>query len=111
MKARLTKIAEADIERVMVWYEQRREGLGGRFHNRAMQAIEKIKQSPLGHSKVIKNARKVELQKFPYALWYIVEPDESVVIGCLHGKRDRILAKERALGVLEMPTPKEPTPG
>ncbi len=69
-------------------------------------AIERIAQGPLGHSKMIREARKVELERFPYALWYTTEPDESIVIACLHGKRDRVLAKVRALGVIELRKPR-----
>jgi hypothetical protein len=55
---------------------------------------------------MIREARKVELERFPYALWYTTEPDESIVIACLHGKRDRVLAKVRALGVIELRKPR-----
>ena len=35
--------------------------------------------------------------RFPYALWYVAQGDRSIVVGCLHAKRDRALAKQRAL--------------
>jgi hypothetical protein len=70
-----------------------------------MDAIDKIKLLPLGHRKVIKDARKVELAKFPYAVWYKVQPDQRVVIGYLHGAGDRVLARELASNAIEIPKP------
>jgi len=53
---------------------------------------------------VIKEARKADLRKFPYSLWFTIEND-VMVIACLHQRRDRVLARERALGVRPMPDP------
>ncbi|HEY1948850.1 MAG TPA: hypothetical protein VGG97_17715 [Bryobacteraceae bacterium] len=107
MNVRLTSAAEDDVTHGYAWYEERKDGLGLEFIERVEQAIGKIVKSLLGHKRVIRDARKCELEQFPYALWYIAESEEdSIVIGCLHGKRDRVLAKERALGVIEMPRQK-----
>jgi toxin ParE1/3/4 len=105
---RLTPTADADVLRAAAWYEVQKEGLGAKFLDRVEHAVKRIAEAPLGHQKVIRDARKVELQRFPYALWYTVDPEENVVIACLHGRRDRVLAKERALGVVEMPKPEGP---
>lgn len=55
-----------------------------------------IAANPLTFPKVIGEARRIGLRKFPYNLWYRVEADESIVIGCIHAKRDTRLARERA---------------
>ncbi len=102
----LTKVAEADIERVAVWYEERKEGLGAEFIDRVTETILRIGENPAGYRKALNDVRVANLRKFPYGLWFRERGDGSVVIACLHGKRDRILAKERALGILQMPDPK-----
>jgi plasmid stabilization system protein ParE len=99
-------MAEEDVLRAVAWYEGQRAGLGVKFLDRVNQAIERIAQGPQGHTKVIREAWKVELERFPNALWYTIETDESIVIACLHGRRDRVLAKERAHGVIELRKPK-----
>jgi hypothetical protein len=55
--------------------------------------------NPEGYAKIIKEARKAEVAKFPYSVWFRVR-DDVLVIACLHGKRDRRLAVERASGVI-----------
>ena len=99
---RLTRAAEADIEKVAAWYEGKRDGLGVQFVERVDQAIQKISETPLGYERIIREVRRVNVSRFPYALWYRVEGD-AVVIACLHAKRDPRLAKERARGILKMP--------
>ena len=102
-KLRFTPQADEDVIRAALWYEKEREGLGIRFLERVEEAVDRIKAAPLGHQKVLKEARKCEIERFPYALWYSVEPDGNVVIGCLHGKRNRALVRERVSGVIELP--------
>jgi hypothetical protein len=80
---------------------------GLEFIERVEEAILKIAENPLSHGKVIEDARRVLLNQFPYALWYVVA-DDSVVIGCLHGKRDLSLARTRFTGLTTKP--KDPSP-
>jgi toxin ParE1/3/4 len=106
----LTPTAEADIGRVALWYEERKEGLGAEFIRRVRETLDRIGDNPNGYVKAIRDVRVANLRKFPYGLWFRIKDDGSVVIACLHGKRDRVLARERALGVLEMIKPKDPAP-
>ena len=105
---RLTKIAEADIAGAAAWYEAKKPDLGFEFVERVEEAIQGIAQNPLMHATVIEDVRRAPLSRFPYALWYRVEPDDSIVIACLHAKRSPRLARERALGILEFPKKPEP---
>jgi toxin ParE1/3/4 len=100
--------AKADIQRAFVWYENQREGLGDKFIARVRETIEHIALSPEGYAKVVGEARRANLRKFPYALWFKAKND-VLVIACLHQRRDRVLARERVAGVIEMP--KGPDPG
>ena len=69
-----------------------------------LDTIERIALNPEGYTKVIKEARKAEVEKFPYSVWFEVR-DDVLVIACLHHKRDTRLAEERALGIMQMPDP------
>jgi plasmid stabilization system protein ParE len=103
---RFTPQAEANIRKAYyVWYESQKKGLGIEFIERVDQAVEQIGAHPESYPKIFNEVRRAPLHQFPYNLWYRFLPDDSVVIGCLHGKRDTILARERAAGVLEMPDP------
>ena len=107
-RVEVSSSAKADINRAALWYESQKEGLGDRFLTAVLDTIDRIALNPEGYAKIIKDARKAEVEKFPYSVWFRVR-DDLLVIACLHGKRDRRLAKERAFGVVEMP--KGPDPG
>lgn len=94
--------AKADIDRATVWHENQKEGLGDRFLNAVLDTIDRIALNPQGYSKVIREARKADVRKFPYWVWFKVQ-DDVLVIACLHERRDRVLARERASGIVEIP--------
>lgn len=85
-----TASALRDIEQAFNWYEDKQEGLGD-------------------YAPAIGEARKALLRKFPYAMYFKVNADGSLVIACLHSRRDARLAKERAAGITEIPKPPEPS--
>jgi toxin ParE1/3/4 len=100
---RLTKVAEREIAHAAKWYERKREGLGAEFVGRVRQAVEQIAENPQGYALLFRDLRRANFRQFPYALWFQVRPDKSLVVACLHGKRSPTLAKERRSGVVEKP--------
>jgi plasmid stabilization system protein ParE len=92
----LTRQAEGDIAEAFDYYEAKRENLGFEFIERVEQAIEAISEHPLSHRRIIEDVRRANLEQFPYGIWYRVDPDNSIVIACLHHKRSPALAKRRA---------------
>ena len=102
-RVRLTRPARADIKAAAEWYEREREGLGLQFTDRVLEGIDRIADHPLACRKVIGEARKQILDQFPYALFYTVESDGSIIIACLHHKRSDAALRSRV-------KPKGPTP-
>ena len=100
---RITETARGEIERAAAWYEGQREGLGIKFTDRVLETIDRIAANPVGYRKVVGEARRATVHKFPYALWFKLNEDGSLVIACLHAKRSSALAKERAGGVIPFP--------
>lgn len=98
---RLTPLAEADIAEAFDYYESKKEDLGFEFVERVERAIQRISDHPLSHRKIIENVRRCNVERFPYGPWYRVEPDNSIVIACLHHKRNPKLAMARAKRGLE----------
>jgi len=49
---------------------------------------------------VIDDVRRANIRRFPFALWFRVIEDGSVVIACLDSRRNPVLALERAKGVI-----------
>lgn len=104
-----TASALRDIEQAFNWYEDKQEGLGDRFIADVRETARRIEANPKGYAPAIGEARKALLRKFPYAMYFKVNADGSLVIACLHSRRDARLAKERAAGITEIPKPPEPS--
>jgi toxin ParE1/3/4 len=105
---RYTASALADIDQAYNWYEDQKEGLGDRFIAGVRETAARIDISPTGYEKRIGEARKANLRRFPFAMWFRIE-DSNLVIACLHAKRSPVLSKERAFGVIPLPEkPPEP---
>lgn len=109
-RVRLTPIAEADITSAVEWYERKRAGLGVTLVERVEEAMGKIAENPQGYAVVFRDLRRANLKQFPYALWFQIRPDKSLVIGRLHGHRDPNLVRFRALGIVHMSKKKDPEP-
>jgi plasmid stabilization system protein ParE len=92
---RLTRLAEADIAKAFDYYEGKKEHLGFEFIGQVEQAIGRISEHPLSHRKVVDDVRRANLDRFPYGLWYRIDPDGSIVIACLHHRRRPSLLKLR----------------
>lgn len=95
---KLTPLAERDVAEAFDYYEGKKEHLGFEFVEEVDRAIQRVSEHPLSHRKVIDDARRIGLERFPYYLWFTVEADGSLVIACLHAKRHPRLARERLLG-------------
>ncbi len=64
MKVSLSKLAEREIDAAALFFEDRKEGFGGKFYRRVDEAIGKIELNPEGFRKVYKNLRRVQLEQF-----------------------------------------------
>jgi hypothetical protein len=72
---------------------------------RVGEAIAKIERNPLARAKLILDARRINLKKFPYGRGYTVRERGEIVIACLHHRRDPSVGERRAKGIIEFPEP------
>jgi plasmid stabilization system protein ParE len=71
------------------WYEHESPGLGQLFRAAVDAAVERISSNPGQFPLVYKNIPRSLLRRFPYALMFVVEFDDTLtVIACFHGSRD-----------------------
>lgn len=82
------RAADQDIDDAFAWYERQQPGLGDQFLKSLGATIEHIRARPLLYPVVRGAVRRAVLRRFPYLLFYLVEPERVVVIGCLHASRD-----------------------
>ena len=107
MNVRLLPSALADIEKASAYYEGRAEGLGQKFVDRVLETVDRIGLNPLGYVPVIRDVRRANIRRFPYALFFKIEGD-AVVIACLDSRRNPDLVRERISGVTEIRKGPEP---
>jgi plasmid stabilization system protein ParE len=71
------------------WYENESPGLGRRFRAAVEVVIERMSDNPRQFPVIYKSVRRALLRRFPYALMFVVEVDETLtVLACFHGSRD-----------------------
>jgi len=79
------------------WYEKEAPGLGPRFRAAVDALVQRMSASPRQFPVIYKNVRRALLRRFPYALMFVIEDDETLkVIACFHGSRDPARWQERA---------------
>lgn len=79
------------------WYENEAPGLGRRFRAEVGSALRRMRSNPRQFPAIYKNVRRALLRRFPYALMFVIEPDDALtVIACFHGSRDPVNWQKRA---------------
>ena len=80
--------AESDLVAAHRWYEDRLPGLGDRLLEQVELALLRLAEHPEAWATVHRNVRRAILRSFPYALFYLVEPERVVVLAVLHQAQD-----------------------
>ena len=80
------------------YYEELSPGAGGqRFENAFKEAIRQIKDGLVTHAVAFEHFHRVNLRKFPYALYYRLVGEKAVIVAVLYS-RWRPKRIQRALG-------------
>jgi len=81
--------ARAELIDAQDWYENEAPGLGRYFRAAIDAVIQRMSANPRQFPVIYKGIRRALLRRFPYALMFVVEADETLtVIACFHGSRD-----------------------
>ncbi len=84
-----------DAEEAVIYYEKKSKGLGKRFYNNFLIAVNDIQLKPFTYSYIKKPMKKHLIKKFPYKVFYKVTSDTIFIIGIAHTKRSNALVKRR----------------
>jgi plasmid stabilization system protein ParE len=95
-EVRIRLEAEQDIAEAASWYERQQRGLGQEFLDEALAVFTRLAETPLGYELVHRSARRALLRRFPFAVFYIFDQDEVLVVGVLHGSRHPLHWMRRA---------------
>ena len=95
LRALLRPEARVDLEEAAYWYEDQRQGLGDRFASEVLDLVRRIGGSPLLFPEVFPPVRRGLLQRFPYAVYFVIEETMIVVLAIVHQRRDPAAWKRR----------------
>jgi hypothetical protein len=69
--------ADEELEAAALWYDERQEGLGEDFLEKFERTLRRILTAPERWSKIRGDNRKLNFQRFPYAIVYSVRTTRS----------------------------------
>lgn len=80
--------AEEEARKAAGWYENESEGLGAAFLELVEQTLTAISENPLRFPLVYRDVRRALLKRFPYGVFFRLQPDRIRVLAILHLSRD-----------------------
>jgi toxin ParE1/3/4 len=79
--------AFAQVAEAFLWYQGQRPNLGWEFDSDLTAVFEMLRQLPEAAPQVHRGLRRALLRKFPYAVYYQLQPEEIRVRAVLHMRR------------------------
>lgn len=95
LRLRVTLEAQADLAEGHDWYETTTAGLGADFIAEVERAIHSAADWPNAAGRVDESIRRALVARFPYGVFYAVEGDTLIVLGCVHVRRHPRVWKRR----------------
>lgn len=80
--------AEADLHEAFAWYQDQRRGLGDEFLLAVEAAFAAIRRQPEAFRTMRGEVRRVIVRRFPYGVFFVIEPTSINVLAVLHAKRN-----------------------
>ena len=80
--------AEAELSDAFSWYENQLSGLGSDYLNAIEAALHTIQRNPETYPVVHGRIRRCLIRRFPYAIFYWVEPSRIIVLAVFHVRRN-----------------------
>jgi len=76
--------AEIDIQEAFEWYENQQPDLGLDFIEEVEKLIHRIEENPFMFRKVYKELRRGFINRFPYAVYFLIKQSRITINGVLH---------------------------
>ena len=82
--------AEVDIMNAVLWYEQRKRGLGNEVMSEIRSAIKRALVNPQAFLRIRDSPRvqRVLVRRFPYRIFYILRAATLIVFAVIHAARN-----------------------
>ena len=92
----LRRVAQREFDAAADWYDQQRVGLGSEFIEEVNRVFDQLRDSPERYPLVHEDLREGPVRRFPYVIYYKVEPGQVVVVAVAHTSRDPASWRGRA---------------
>ncbi len=79
--------AAAEVAEAFAWYEGRTVGLGSEYTRAVRAVFALIRRNPELFARVRGDIRRALVRRFPYAVYYLDEPEQVSVIAVVHTSR------------------------
>jgi hypothetical protein len=96
MKIKFLEAAQAELDEAVSFYNREFSGLGDRFLQEVIAAIDRIVQFPDAWHPLSRNTRRCQTKSFPYGLIYSKFDDEILILSVSNLHRDPTHWKDRA---------------
>ena len=80
--------ADQELEAAALWYEQRQPGLGDDFLDDFTATLRRIEQEPERWRILRGENRKLNFDRFPYAIVYHDQPERVIIVAVMHLARE-----------------------
>ena len=87
--------ARADLADAFIWYEAQRSGLGSEFLAEVALVLASIERNPPAYQVIRGETRRALVRRFPFAVFYVSDPEVVAVTAVMHGRRDPRRWQER----------------
>lgn len=88
LRIRFKPSAASDLADAMAWYDAEQSGLGNEFLNAVDDTLRRVAAHPLLYRECQPDVRLAVLKRFPYLVFFVLDPEEIVVLACLHSRRN-----------------------
>lgn len=88
MKVSYSKLAFAEFEESVIWYEEQRSGLGREFRMSILETVKNIKATPLAGRAIRRGLRTWINQKFSYKVAYKIKDEVIIIVRIWHAARN-----------------------
>lgn len=96
MKLKLNPGARQDFDEATDWYNEQDESVKVRFVEAVNSAFGQILRSPLSFPVVHgSNVRQAQIRRFPYTIFFTIQPDRILVYSVFHTSRNPIIWRGR----------------
>jgi toxin ParE1/3/4 len=70
------------------WYELEREGLGADLLVEVDRGIDRIGEGPFRYPVVYRNIRRLQVDRFPFGIFFLIRDDRAIEFAITHLSRD-----------------------